>query len=298
MARNHQHAPGIDPETGHRRGCTCTPCAAHAAGMTIEEYRGYVRGLREATKTVVVSQENADAFSVEALSTEAPAAPAAPAASAPASTPTACWRKVDDTWCIEITDSTVVTFGEIITITRRDGSTADVTVGEYVGTGYNDSRIFRPGPAVAPRTTDDAPRAAGTDLRRPGMSNVPSGNYAVRSRTGNNDLDFFHVRNVDEGNQWAGWTFVDRVIGGHDNQRIRKDEQNWALQAIADAGPFEAGALFGQELHHCGKCGRHLTKRISRTRGYGPKCWGDVGGDPAGYYTGDPSDFDEIDDES
>lgn len=37
--------------------------------------------------------------------------------------------------------------------------------------------------------------------------------------------------------------------------------------------PKEAMTLYGKKLGHCGKCGTELTKKISRERGFGPKCW-------------------------
>lgn len=100
---------------------------------------------------------------------------------------------------------------------------------------------------------------------------VPAGRYAVRSATGNNDLDFFRVSRPTEG-QWAGRTFVKRVIGGHEDTPVRGAQARQALQSIVDAGTFEAGALYGQTIGECGRCGRHLTDETSRAQGYGPEC--------------------------
>jgi cytochrome c553 len=106
---------------------------------------------------------------------------------------------------------------------------------------------------------------------RQGYPDVPAGRYAVQSRTGNNDLDFFRVDRPTEG-RWEGYTFVKRIIGGHDDTAIRGAEARQALQAIIDAGTFVAGALYGQTIGKCGRCGRHLTDETSREQGYGPEC--------------------------
>ena len=100
--------------------------------------------------------------------------------------------------------------------------------------------------APAPETrTSTAPQAARPD--------VPAGHYATASRTGNNDLDFFRVDRPTEG-RWAGYTFVKRVIGGHEDQRLDRTQSALALEAIAAAGPAAAGRLYGQEVGRCCRC--------------------------------------------
>lgn len=103
-------------------------------------------------------------------------------------------------------------------------------------------------------------------------SSVPSGYYAIPSRTGNNDLDFFVVQ---EGkNRWEGWTFVRRVVGGHPDLLVRRGEQEAVLKAIEKAGILESSRLYGTEIGRCGRCNRHLTDEESRGRGFGPDCYG------------------------
>lgn len=101
---------------------------------------------------------------------------------------------------------------------------------------------------------------------------VPAGYYAVPSKTGNNDLDFYRIDRPTEG-KWAGRTFVKRVIGGHEPQRIKWAEQVTALKQITAAGVIESGQLYGQTIGQCANCHRHLTDEVSRSRGYGPDCW-------------------------
>lgn len=100
---------------------------------------------------------------------------------------------------------------------------------------------------------------------------VPAGHYAVKSLSGNNDLDFFRVDRPTQGT-WAGRTFVKRVIGGRADTPVRGVGAEKVLKAILAAGPDKAMALFGQTLGYCGRCGRHLTDEESRTLGIGPVC--------------------------
>ena len=101
--------------------------------------------------------------------------------------------------------------------------------------------------------------------------NVPAGRYAVKSLSGNNDLDFFRVDRPTQGT-WAGRTFVKRVIGGRADTPVRGASAEKVLKAILAAGPDKAMALFGQTLGYCGRCGRSLTDETSRALGIGPVC--------------------------
>jgi hypothetical protein len=117
-------------------------------------------------------------------------------------------------------------------------------------------------------------RLGATDLRRPGAVDLAPGGYAIASRTGHNDLDFWWVDRPEEG-KWAGWTFVERVIGGHENQRVSLGESVATLGLLAALSPVdaeEAQALFGQEIGRCYVCGRTLTDEASRAAGIGPVC--------------------------
>jgi hypothetical protein len=100
---------------------------------------------------------------------------------------------------------------------------------------------------------------------------VPDGGYAVESVTGNNDLDFYWVETPTEG-KWEGHTFVKRVIGGHRNISVRREEVHQALDLIKRSGIEESGHLFSQELGRCRKCFKHLTDELSRELGIGPWC--------------------------
>jgi hypothetical protein len=113
---------------------------------------------------------------------------------------------------------------------------------------------------------------------------IPTGYYATPSLTGNQDLDFWKVDSPTDG-KWAGYTFVKRVIGGHDDQdiprdskkkvsseRVAKATQRNAIAAILKMGIEESGVLFSTELKYCRRCGIHLTDETSRAIGMGPTC--------------------------
>lgn len=121
------------------------------------------------------------------------------------------------------------------------------------------------GKALAATTvTAPAEQAGGTDIPE-----VAAGHYAIKSLTGNNDLDFFRVDRPTEG-KWAGYTFVKRVIGGKADVRV---PFKLALRVLAlIQADTEAMGRYGQEIGRCGKCNRHLTDETSRSLGIGPEC--------------------------
>lgn len=103
------------------------------------------------------------------------------------------------------------------------------------------------------------------------LFSVPQGHYAVACKTGNNDLDFFSVDKPDQG-RWKGYTFVKRIIGGRPSVPVRGITAQRALQDITDMGVEKSALLCAQSLGQCSACYRHLTKKASRTLGYGPDC--------------------------
>jgi hypothetical protein len=103
------------------------------------------------------------------------------------------------------------------------------------------------------------------------MPEIPEGRYATPSITGNNDLDFFKIDCPTEG-RWAGYMFINRVVGGKPDMPVRGPHKAKALQAILDFGIDKSQVLFGTELGQCWRCGRHLTDETSRALGIGPDC--------------------------
>lgn len=99
------------------------------------------------------------------------------------------------------------------------------------------------------------------------LPDVPAGHYAVPSRTGNNDLDFFRVDRAKNGR-----TYVKRIVGGHPEMNLRFKELRPTLQAILDFGPDKAAKQYADQLGRCYRCNRHLTDETSRQLGIGPDC--------------------------
>ena len=90
--------------------------------------------------------------------------------------------------------------------------------------------------------------------------------YVAWESSGHNDLAFWQVTEAR----------VAQVIGGHGRREVAGYEQAHAildrLAEMSDEDIAAATALYGQELGHCGICGRELTDEDSRARGIGPKC--------------------------
>lgn len=180
-------------------------------------------------------------------------------------TQTISYRKLNDEWTLFGPVDALRILGAQVTVSKRDGSTKVETCGSLI-----DGTVVRIGTEVfcqaqiakTPRATAGQP-----------LPEVPEGFYAVTSRTGNNDLDFFSVDRPSEG-RWAGYVFVKRVIGGHEDTPVRGAEARQALEAIASAGISESQALYGIEIGRCGVCNRHLTDEVSRSLGIGPTCRG------------------------
>jgi hypothetical protein len=147
-------------------------------------------------------------------------------------------------------------------------------------TGYTEDFALRVSTALA---EDSLPRKKASEvidflLKHPNApkaatvtTDVEQGYYAVKSLSGNQDLDFFKVDKPETG-KWAGYTFVKRVIGGHPDVRVRGAEARKALDAIA--ADADAGPRYGREIGNCYVCGRHLTDEVSRSLGIGPTCRG------------------------
>jgi hypothetical protein len=101
-------------------------------------------------------------------------------------------------------------------------------------------------------------------------SKIPEVRVAIDSLTGNNDLDFFRVR-LDP--KKSSFPKVMRVIGGQADTVVNLTVAHAALEALVFVDDAKAAVTrYGQELGHCGVCGRHLTDETSRDIGIGPEC--------------------------
>lgn len=140
------------------------------------------------------------------------------------------------------------------------------------GRGYDVSHLSGLCPApVVPAGPDARDHADLPQRGRKPFPDVPAGHYATKSLTGNNDYDFWRVDRPEQG-QWAGRTFVKRVIGGKPDSPVRGRTLFAALEAILAEGVDVCGTRYGTELGQCRKCNRHLTDETSRALGIGPDC--------------------------
>jgi hypothetical protein len=105
------------------------------------------------------------------------------------------------------------------------------------------------------------------------IPDVPEGHYAIPSRTGNNDYEFFRVDRPTTGD-FAGRIYVKMVIGGHPEYNVRGGLKSIivVLNAIMEYGVDKAGLLYGHELKQCRYCNRELTKYASRILSAGRHC--------------------------
>lgn len=101
------------------------------------------------------------------------------------------------------------------------------------------------------------------------LPDIPAGHYAIKSLTGNNDLDFFRVDR--KGEDGKGRTFIKRVIGGRPDKNIRFSQYRDVLECI-EVDIEGAAILYGQQIGRCYRCNRHLTDELSRKLGIGPDC--------------------------
>jgi Family of unknown function (DUF6011) len=170
-------------------------------------------------------------------------------------TPTVTFRKREDAW--HLFSKSFLDEGTEVVVTRADGSTTTALVGTLFSSG-DWGNLY-------------AIRKSAPKVQTSNLPEVPEGYYAVPSRTGNNDLDFFSVDRPSEG-RWAGYVFVKRVIGGHVDTPVRGSEARLALEAIIEFGIEEAGVLYGREIGRCYVCNRTLTDDLSREMGIGPVC--------------------------
>lgn len=127
------------------------------------------------------------------------------------------------------------------------------------------------------------------------LSSLPDGRYAVPDLTGKNLYVFLMVRRVRKRTYRDRRYTYGKIITGRevipagtievkewssDSKRLcgeqrpgdyYKGEFEVQLSAVIPA-PMPWAKLFGQQIGHCGICGKTLTDDISRSDGFGPEC--------------------------
>lgn len=113
-----------------------------------------------------------------------------------------------------------------------------------------------------------APKAQRADTDVP---QVPAGRYALEDPSDElNPVKFYKVNHGKAGGRWEGFIFVDRFVSD-ETFPIKGSQRVHILKVIA-ANPLEAAQRFGREENRCCKCGKRLTRRLSRHMGIGPVC--------------------------
>lgn len=112
------------------------------------------------------------------------------------------------------------------------------------------------------------------------VDSIAPGRYAIEWYDGDESdgrtvVKFYKVDKPTEG-RWAGRTFVN-VQASDEFYPVRNPSTRQEILTLIARDPKAAMLRYGQELGHCGHCGRTLTDETSRALGIGPVCRGKLG---------------------
>jgi hypothetical protein len=183
------------------------------------------------------------------------------------------WRKVNDVWCVQVANG--ATTGDTVTVTKKNGDTAEVVLGEFVGNGNTGFAMYRPAPkAKAPaEATGYAAEAKKGDVH------VIDGTYYrihVAQKSGHPYVAQAHIHEA------ASW--------GEDGTLVKPGVIEWEYKPgflanlSADTLTTAAqAAAFGKLVGRCCFCSHAIDTPESTAVGYGPVCaskyglpWGDA----------------------
>jgi len=211
------------------------------------------------------------------------------------------FKKIGNGWGIATDDATATT-GSTLTVTKRDGSTQEVTLGAPMGIGSYGTRLFAIAPAA--RAPAAAAQAVGDlspimalfdrarahlkypaivlDGFRVSVAGARASNPGTLNVTGI-EKHFNAQRGRDE-RTWFGRVSLD---GSFSPSRAAPADLADRLRALA-ADPAGVAAAFGHLHGACCFCMRALSDDRSTTVGYGPICadhfglpWGERAALPA-----------------
>jgi hypothetical protein len=206
----------------------------------------------------------------------------------PASTDTT-WRRIRDEygstreWGVAVPANQYPLPGSTVTVTRRDGGTAQVVLGDRVEVWtdrdgvprytYRVTRRIAPGVgnhrAAAMSALDNA--AARVEAAAP-VPDPPVGTHVLNLDNG--EVEIYRV----------GTRRRSRYLVAHRMDRVRLTATGRARWVYAGRQPFsrlseatllteEAARRIGARLGFCANCGRALTAELSVDRGIGPVCF-------------------------
>jgi len=189
----------------------------------------------------------------------AQAQPSGPAGSTTAA-PANIWRKGSDgSWCVQV--ATGYTTGDTVTVTKRNGDTAEVVLGEFVAYG-NDGLVM-----YAPAPKDKQPATGYTAEAKRGDVHVVDGTYYrihIAQKTGN---PYAARADIIEEAVWENGTLVQPG-------KIAWEYQPGLINRLSTATLTTAAqaAAFGHLVGRCCFCSHAIDTPESTAVGYGPVC--------------------------
>ena len=188
------------------------------------------------------------------------------------------YQKVNGEWRIRSTDATLA--GQMVTVTKRNGQTAQVQLGDRVGAGFGGASLYALAPR-APRATEtvgDLSRIiamfdrARTHLRRPAI--VLDGfrvNIAGARAQEPGSLTVTAPERDDASQYGRAWYGRVTRAGEWMPSRDAPEGLGAKLRAFA-ADPAGVAAEYGRLHGACCFCRRALRDERSTAVGYGPDC--------------------------
>ena len=180
------------------------------------------------------------------------------------------WTRQGDTFFV-VTPRVMreVRTGDTVTVHKADGTTSEVTLGEwYDKNDFGDSLWYE---APRPLVQQTLIPNTGLDLR-----SIPSGRYAVPGGTSRLKVEI----DVVEKGKWAGWVFVKDAAVYGEGQRYGRQKPGQTYEGkiekelrIIAADPVAASAAYGRLTDRCGFCNRPLEAKKSVARAIGPDCY-------------------------
>jgi hypothetical protein len=112
-------------------------------------------------------------------------------------------------------------------------------------------------------------------VREPTRKRLPDcepGYYAVPDPERPGELLFYWVKVKKGHGPYAGWTFIDSVVGGHADEPLNGRPAIEAINAIKDFGIENAGIMYSMRFKTCYNCNRSLTLYASSVLKLGRHC--------------------------
>lgn len=189
---------------------------------------------------------------------------------------TASWTRRDGEWVVSVPVSGVVSnptdlTGAHATVTRRDGGTAEVVLGQYLG------QRGRPGSRFVGAWMFRPARETGAETAATPTPVPPMGTHVLDA-----DTDRPQVYRVTRSRRGRGYPQAHRL---DITRRTATGRARWIYAGRSPFARLSADTLLteaqarqiGARLGFCANCGRALTADVSVDRGIGPVCFRRIG---------------------